>query len=179
MPEAISDTGPVLHLQEIGKLATLAVVEPLVLPDLVARELADRHSGATSLQEVGVKFRISPVETSEWQEALRTIGPKIQPADAQVFVLARAEAFQSLILTDDLALRQILEGHGSKVAGSVGILVRAYASSKLSRKDLGDSFDALTRDSTLHLSWSFRSYLKTLLRIDDHSDYSLWRGLHE
>jgi predicted nucleic acid-binding protein len=163
VPEAVSDTGPVLHLQEIGKLATLAVVEPLVLPDLVARELADRHSGATSLQEAGVQFRISRVETSEWQEVLRTVGVKIQPADAQVFVLARAGAFQSLTLTDDLALRQVLERHGGKVAGSVGVLVRAYASGSLSRDDLASSFEALTRDSTLHLSWSFRNYLKTLL----------------
>jgi predicted nucleic acid-binding protein len=161
--EAISDTGPVLHLQEIGKLAMLAVVAPLVLPDLVARELEDRHSGATFLQEVGVDFRISRVETSEWQEVLHMIGPKIQPADAQVFVLARADEFQSLTLTDDLALRRILEGHGSTVAGSVGILVRAHVSGSLSRDDLANSFDALTRGSTLHLSWSFRNYLKTLL----------------
>ncbi len=163
MPEAISDTGPVLHLQEIGKLAALAVVAPLVLPDLVAQELADRHSGAGSLQEVGVQFRISRVETSDWQEVLSTIEAKIQPADAQVFVLARAGAFQSLTLTDDLALRQVLERHGATVAGSVGILVRAYVSGSLSRDDLANSFDALTRDSTLHLSWSFRNYLKTLL----------------
>jgi predicted nucleic acid-binding protein len=164
VPEAISDTGPVLHLQEIGKLATLAVVEPLILPDLVSRELAERHSGASSLQDVGVKFRVSRVETSEWQEVLRTIGSKIQPADAQVFVLARAGAFQALTLTDDLALRQLLERHGCKVAGSVGILVRAYVAGKLSRDDLANSFDALTGDSTLHLSWSFRNYLRALLK---------------
>ncbi|HEV7786201.1 MAG TPA: hypothetical protein VGQ28_12735 [Thermoanaerobaculia bacterium] len=163
MPEAISDTGPVLHLQEIGKLATLVVAEPLVLPDLVVQELADRHSGATFLQKAGVKFRISQVETSEWQEVLLTVGPKIQPADAQVFVLARAGAFKLLTLTDDLALRQILEVHGSTVVGSVGILVRAYVAGSLSRDDLANSFDSLTRDSTLHLSRSFRSYLKTLL----------------
>jgi len=39
MLEAISDTGPILHLHEIGKLFTLNVFERLYIPRLVADEL--------------------------------------------------------------------------------------------------------------------------------------------
>lgn len=39
MPEAISDTGPVLHLHEIGRQAALGIFERPVVPNLVAEEL--------------------------------------------------------------------------------------------------------------------------------------------
>jgi predicted nucleic acid-binding protein len=39
MREAITDTGPVLHLNEIGRLECLRIFEHLVMPDLVAEEL--------------------------------------------------------------------------------------------------------------------------------------------
>lgn len=164
MPEAVSDTGPVLHLQEIGQLAALQGVAPLVLPDLVAQELEVRGSGAAALVEAGVELRIAWIETSEWQEILRAVGPQLQPADAQVFALARQASFQSLTLTDDLALRRILESHGGEVAGSVGILVRAYVSGRISRDEVERSILALAHDSTLHLSRAFRNYLQVLLK---------------
>ena len=39
MGEAITDTGPVLHLYEIGQLESLRIFDSLAMPDLVAEEL--------------------------------------------------------------------------------------------------------------------------------------------
>jgi hypothetical protein len=39
VPETISDTGPILHLEEIGNVQILQTVAPLRVPDLVADEL--------------------------------------------------------------------------------------------------------------------------------------------
>lgn len=88
----------------------------------------------------------------------------IQPADAQVFLLVQASRFQALVLTDDLALRKLIESHGATVVGSVGILIRAYSSGKLDRRQLDEAFRALFDDSTLHLSQAFRAYLAQLLK---------------
>jgi hypothetical protein len=93
VPETISDTGPVLHLHEIGKLATLTTVAPVVLPDLVLAELEARGLGLAQLQEMGVDPTVSPVPPSESEEVLRNLAPQIQPADAQVFVLVRTSQF--------------------------------------------------------------------------------------
>jgi predicted nucleic acid-binding protein len=165
VPETISDTGPVLHLHEIGQLATLTTVAPVVLPDLVLAELETRGLDLAQLGEMGVESMVSPVPTSEWEEILRNLAPQIQPADAQVFALARASRFQALALTDDLSLRRLLESHGAPVTGTVGILIRAYTSSKISRWELDAAIESLFNDSSLHLSSGFRAYLRKLLEV--------------
>ncbi|HEV2846154.1 MAG TPA: hypothetical protein VG477_14965 [Thermoanaerobaculia bacterium] len=164
MPETVSDTGPVLHLQEISRLTTLSVVAPLSLPDLVLEELEARAAGKSRLDAAGIEFTISPVKTEQWREILRTVAPQIQPADAQVFALIRDSGFKALGLTDDLDLRSVLESHGAQVVGSVGILVRAYKSGLIGRDDLEDAIDDLFDRSTLHLSRAFRAYLRQFLK---------------
>lgn len=163
MPETISDTGPVLHLHEIGRLAILTTVAPVTLPDLVLAELEARGLGLARLREMGVDPRISPVPSSEWKEILQNLAPQIQPADAQVFALVRVSGFQALALTDDLSLRRLLENHGAEVAGTVGVLVRAYTSGRIPRMELEAAIESLFNDSSLHLSHAFRTYLRKLL----------------
>lgn len=164
MPETVADTGPILHLHEISRLEALSTIAPLTIPDLVIAELGARGLGLPDLVMAGVTSTVTPVGADEWEQILlETDPPRIQPADAQVFALVQASRFQALTLTDDLTLRRLLEANGATVVGSVGILVRAYSSGNLKRKELEESVDALIRDSSLYLSRTFRLYLKQLL----------------
>jgi predicted nucleic acid-binding protein len=54
VPEAISDTGPILHLFEIGRLTDLSTVGPLLLPSLVVSELSSRGIGTDDLKREGM-----------------------------------------------------------------------------------------------------------------------------
>ncbi len=163
MPETISDTGPILHLHEIGRLPLLASVSPLTIPDLVYGELEARSIRSADLEDAGVDCTIVPVSEAVWREILLTPEfAQIQAADAQVFALVRASSFRALALTDDLPLRKLLEDRGATVVGSVGILVKAYASGLLNRRDLDEALEALFTASTLHLSRAFRAYLRKL-----------------
>lgn len=165
VPETISDTGPILHLGEIGRLAALAIVSPLKAPDLVWSELGARGIGHPELQKAGIDLTIVPLQDSDWKTLIAASKPsEIQSADAQVFALVRSSSFQALVLTDDLALRKLIESHGATVVGSVGILIRAYSSGRLDRRQLDDAFRALFDESTLHLSQAFRAYLTQLLK---------------
>ena len=160
MPETISDTGPILHLQEIGRLSTLATVSPLLFPGRVWEELRNRGLDAAAFQRSGLSFKVSP--------AIHDLVPNpeaslLQPADIEVFLLAEEMSFEPLVLTDDLALRRLLESKGATVAGSIGILIRAYAVGALSREELTASSEALLEESGLHLSRAFRVYVKSLL----------------
>lgn len=159
MPETISDTGPVLHLHEMGRLDTLAIVEPLVFPLGVWEELQHRHLDQATLQQAGLRFSIS----TAGRDLLKAETLRLQPADSEVFLLAQEDRFEGLVLTDDLALRRLLEEQGAIVAGSVGILVRAYAAGRLSREGLEQSIEALLEESSLHLSRAFRSYVRKLV----------------
>jgi len=160
VPEAICDTGPALHLEEIGRLTALSLVAPLFLPDLVLKELEARGLGAARLREAGIAFTVRGVEPLVWRKVVRDVEPRIQPADAQVFSLAQASGLKSLVLTDDLALRGLLERYGSPVTGTVGILIRAYTTRSISRDEMETAFEALFEKSTLHLSPAFRTYIR-------------------
>jgi predicted nucleic acid-binding protein len=161
LAEAITDTGPPLHLVEIGGSRALHVFSFLLLPEGVRDELASR---GISLLNLGVPFRIEAIEPGVWRQAQAEEHEDLQDADAQVFCLAQAEDFSKPVLTDDLALRHLLETRGATVVGSVGILIRAYRQGILTRAELDFAIEGLTTASSLHLSVPFRSYLKNLLR---------------
>lgn len=164
MREAISDTGPVLHLHEIGRQAILSIFQRLIIPDLVADELRTYGLDPVQLGIAGLTCSVVLVPTKEWQAVVQAPkAPAIQPADAQVFVLAQANQFQQPVLTDDLTLRRHLEAHGAVAVGSVGVLVRAYSIGQLQRAELEEAVDALFYRSTLHMSRAFRAYVRQLL----------------
>ena len=159
------DTGPILHLYEIGQLSVLTTLGSVVLPDLVLEELSHRGIDIARLQSAGVEVRSETLDSARLESILQeTDLPRIQPADIRVFALAKVRGFAQLVLTDDLALRRLLEGHGTRVVGSVGVLLRAYTDGRIDRATLERSVDALLRQSSLHLSRAFRVYLGSLLK---------------
>lgn len=164
VPETISDTGPILHLREIGRLPLLATLSPLNVPELVLAELSFYGIHPAELATAGVELVVSPVAEPVWKEILLTPGlPRIHPADAQVFAMARSGSFQGLVLTDDLALRTLLEREGAIVAGSIGVLIRAYRDGGLDHDLLERCVEDLLEQSTLHLSPAFRAYVRQLV----------------
>jgi predicted nucleic acid-binding protein len=164
VPETVSDTGPILHLHEIGRLPLLAPFSPLVIPGLVQAELDLYNLPSAELAKAGVELTVTPVAEPIWKEILLIPGfSRIQSADAQVFAVARSCSFQALVLTDDLALRKLLERDGATVVGSFGLLIRAYRDGRLNLTTLERSVDDLLERSTLHLSRPFRSYVRKLI----------------
>jgi predicted nucleic acid-binding protein len=135
----------------------------LLLSDLVVEELEVHGVALDRLEEAGIDFQVQRVEPPVWRKVLRDVAPQVQPADAQVFSLARTSGFQALVLTDDLALRRVLEDHGGPVIGTVGILIRAYTIRLISRDEMETAVDTLFEASTLHLGRAFRVYLRKLL----------------
>ena len=164
MLEAITDTGPVLHLHEIGRLESLGIFDHLMMPDLVAEELRVYGLDPAHLGVAALRITVVAVERTAWEPVVHEISPLvIQPAAAQVFVLARSDQFRKPVLTDDLALRRRLEGRGATVVGTVGLLVRAYSTGRLARDELNRAVDTLFTASTLHMSRAFRAYIHHLL----------------
>ena len=162
---ATSDTGPILHLHEIDRLGTLDIFRQIEIPPLVGQELSRFGLGPTRLAELGLpNVEVSPVDEPVWKKFLRESASRIQPADAQVAVLASKLGEKQPVLTDDLALRRVVEGRGGIVVGSVGILVRAYKAWKWEKSQLREAVDLLFSKSTLHISPAFRGYVQSLLK---------------
>ena len=164
MTEAVSDTGPVLHLHEINQTSALSLFQRLFMPDLVLEELMAYGIGPARLNAVGVTVAPVSVTVTDWAAILNAPHlPTLHPADAQVYVEARRHAYQLPVLTDDLALRRRLEQSGALVIGTVGLLVRAYTLKRLDRLELVGAIDALFSVSTLHMSRAFRAYIRQLI----------------
>ncbi len=161
--EALSDTGPVLHIHEIECSTALCIFDRLALPELVAEELRAYHIEPTALEVLGLEISIHPVERETWA-AVMTHHPQLHPADAQIVVLALQSPQPRPVLTDDLALRKHLEHEGITVVGTVGLLIRAYTVERLTRPELEGAIDKLFTQSTLYLSRAFRTYIRHLIR---------------
>ncbi len=161
MYEAVGDTGPILHLYEINHLGLLSIFSHLVLPLSVVEEL--RIYGLNLADLTDVRVSVMPVDQAHRDAMLVTEqSPAIHSADAEVFLLAYGNSSR-LMLTDDLVLRRRLEANGIVVVGSVGILVRAYKTGRLTRSELEMAIDTLFTVSTLYLSRAFCVYVRQLL----------------
>ena len=160
--EAIADTGPILHLHEIEQTTVLGIFTSIVLPEMVSAELQAHGVDFTLLGAAGCRICVTQVGPAQ-PETLPPRAQLLQPADHQVFALARARRFGCVVLTDDLALRRILEAQGTTVVGSIGIVVRAYTTGRVSRDSLHAAVEALLERSTLHLSRALRAYVRQLV----------------
>ena len=94
MREAIADTGPVLHLHEIGRLDCLAVFDSLLMPDLVVEELHTYGLDPSGLTVAGLHVVVGAVAREEWAPGMTEAGePIFHPAGARVFILSQAACF--------------------------------------------------------------------------------------
>jgi predicted nucleic acid-binding protein len=124
---AVTNTGPPLHLAEIGQESQLTLFAQVIMSEGVEAELT--HHGvfdrvAEALGDHLAVERVSQLELTAQQAALS--GFNVHPADLGVAALA-ARLSPDVVLTDDLELRKGLEAQGYTVVGSVGILIRDSA----------------------------------------------------
>jgi predicted nucleic acid-binding protein len=163
--EAISDTGPILHLAEIGALSILTIFEKVFVSKMVSEELLS----------YGIDLAVEGHRWSELTFEARTVGQErviellrgltefeLHRADASIIALADDLRIRP-ILTDDMELRKALESRGHEAVGSIGVAVRAYKVGKLTKEALEDLIDDLLSHSSLHLSKGFRQFVRQML----------------
>jgi len=163
---AIADTGPPLHLCEINQESQIALFDLLIVSQFVCDELAS-HNVWERLKRLGLNLRVEMVAESQLA-ILRAVADseRLSNADLSVWFLARIYR-NALILTDDLALRKVLENEGFLVVGSVGILFRAYTEGRSDKAELIQAIKKLFTESSLYLSEGLkRRVMKRLRAID-------------
>lgn len=160
---AVADTGPLLHLAEIGQESELALFERVTVSAQVEAELT-RHGVferlAAALGERLAVESVAQAELDAQQAALS--GLKLHQTDVSVAALA-ARLSPAVVLTDDLELRKALESQGRTIVGSVGVLVRAFKTGHFTKSQLQAHLDQLFDGSTLYLSKAFRASVRQLL----------------
>jgi predicted nucleic acid-binding protein len=160
---AVADTGPLLHLAEIGQESQLTMFGLVTISDQVKVELKRRGVFDRIAAIPGDHLMVESVTQSELDAQRVALSRfKVHQADLSVAALA-ARLTPEVVLTDDLELRRGLEARGHSVVGSVGVLVRAFEAGRLAKAELQAYLDQLFDGSTLYLSKGFRIYVRKLL----------------
>lgn len=150
--EAIADAGPLIHLREIGALHFLRLLEALHIPDAVWAETVGqgRVSDAELVQLGNVKRHSFGVERIAAFVEEQDLTHLHTGERACLYLLQQQDT--SLVLTDDLAVRDVVKGLGGTPVGSLGVIVRAYWVGKITLEEAEHLLYALHRNSTLFVT---------------------------
>lgn len=164
MLDGVSDTGPLIHLDEIQQLEIIPqLFNQVFIPDYVIREISNQtvHSFTQKNPDT---FVIEPIQEEALFTAKDTFSSyRLHLADLAV-IISLANHSEAVAITDDLELRKAVESSGRIAVGSVGLFFRAYKLGILSKDQLRTVVGLLFNDSTLYLSSAFRS--SVLMMID-------------
>lgn len=163
---AVSNTGPVRHLFEIGQVQTLTLFSDIYFPKQVKDELTAQGMWGSLERAAGRCMHVEYVSDADVDALLTTFTSfKLHRADASVAKRLKPSA----VLTDDLNLRKALESLGLTAVGSVGILIRCFKLGRFGKSELEAMLDTLFTGSTLYLSKAFKARVKAM--IDGLPDY--------
>jgi predicted nucleic acid-binding protein len=141
----VSNTGPLLHLGEADALILLSWTGEISIPKAVDREMTRQNPLWQSqrptwihVQELTASYK---VEAEAWRQA-----GLLESGEAEAVSLAR-QLKAHWLLTDDAAARLFAQTLGIEVHGSVGIVLWAAATRRLTRADAEAALDHLAQSS--------------------------------
>lgn len=140
----VCDTGPLLHLSEIGAIHFLSLAGDILVPPQVAVEFQNNAQGWSPPQWAKVVDLDQPArqQAEVWVKASR-----IDAGEAEAIGLALQE-HADWLLTDDARARELAESTGLEIHGSIGILLWSIAAGHIPDKALAfDLLDNLSNSS--------------------------------
>jgi len=156
MNVVVTDTGPLLHLHQVGAMHLLAHLGNIQLTPTVWNEL-QRH--APSFATSGLPswlFLAQPSASAIFQASQWVNAQVLHAGEAEALAHAR-EIQADMFLTDDTAARTMGESLGIHVRGSLGVVLFAAASGHLDKAACLQTLDDLETQSTLWMSGKVKS----------------------
>lgn len=151
----VVDAGPLIHLTQAGALSLLEDFDIVTVPQTVLEEVnSDEILNALSEIEYVVE------EVTHADEELSPL----DPGETAAITLARKT--EAILLTDDLAAREIAADLGVEVHGSIGVVLRGYGKGRLSTEEAEVLIQSLQHDSTLYLADPLIEYALQVLKTD-------------
>lgn len=136
---AVSNTGPIMHLSEIGLLEAFNIFSMISIPEEVANELN------RSKFYIPKKIKLLNLK-SEWKDVVKVLTNQynLDLGESEAIALALQEK-ADYFLTDDLDARNNALSYYLKVHGTVGIILRAF------REKIIDKKTAIKKVNELHM----------------------------
>lgn len=154
----VSDTGPIIHLDEANALSLLSVFETIHVPETVIRELEE---GTVPAELADLDVEVHDIEDAEKAH------PNLDPGETAALLLA--ERTDMILLTDDLDARETAVEREIEAHGSIGVVLYAHARGRLDSDEAKILLRALAQETTLYLS---RSLLRHAIRVVEENESS-------
>lgn len=144
----VSNTGPLLHLSEIGRLEWLTLLGRVYVPVQVHQELHEIAQMVTLCEGIETVVPTQQVSTQaqKWVEA-----GYLHQGEAMAIALAQ-EMQCDWFFTDDTEARLFAESLGLEVHGSLGIVIACASLGFVRTKEAEEAVLNLHRSSSLWLS---------------------------
>lgn len=158
----VTDTGPLLHLHQIGAGDLLSKLGEIHLTPHVWAELqrhlpSFRQSGLPSWLKLCQPSPAAAQTAAQWVQARL-----LDAGEAEALAYAR-EIQAGIFLTDDTAARTLGESLGLQVRGSLGVVLFASASGHLDHAACSQVLDDLEQRSTLWMSAKVKNSARAAL----------------
>lgn len=142
--KAVSDTGPIIHLNEVGMLKALNIFSEIKIPPEVSHELKDKIP-------LPKKIKIIQLDPKHKNIAKMLAEEELDLGESQAISLALQEKI-SLFLTDDLEARTVAKKYNLEAHGTVGILLRAFRKKIISKDESISKIKKLHESSSLFIT---------------------------
>ncbi|MEB3828369.1 DUF3368 domain-containing protein [Phormidium sp. CCY1219] len=121
----VSNTGPIIALAKIGKLALLKEIAPeTLIPLAVYRELFAKFSRESQIIDQALADFIRVTEVKEINPEVEIALAGLDEGEKQAIALASTLAEETILLLDDRSGRRVAQQLGFSTTGSIGVLLR-------------------------------------------------------
>lgn len=144
--KAVSNTGPIIHLNEINLLNILEIFQILLIPEEVAKEL--RKNKIMIPKKIKI---ISLNPQSKDSVKVLTNQENLDLGESCAIALALQERVD-YFLTDDLEARSVAEKYNLETHGSIGIVLRAFKEKIINEKIAIEKIGELYSKSSLFIT---------------------------
>jgi predicted nucleic acid-binding protein len=149
---AVADAGPLIHLAEIDGLSLLSVFENLCLPEAVCLEVfKDDRISQSDAFGLGIvrQYTLDQQELAQFIKANNL--EELHFGERESLSLCKHLAIQ-VLLTDDLAVREVARRLNLTPVGSLGVVVRAYRAGQISLAEAERDLMSLYEASSLFVT---------------------------
>ncbi|MBU4273259.1 MAG: hypothetical protein KKA28_15475 [Planctomycetes bacterium] len=149
---AVADAGPLIHLGEIDSLRLLGVFSSIHVPDGVWAETIGAGRVRAEEFESAVAVHRHAVGATALRRFIEESGlTPLHPGETECLLLCR-RLHTPLLLADDLAAREAAQRQGIRPVGSLGIVVRAFHTGRISLAEAEECIHRLYHISSLFVT---------------------------
>ena len=144
--KSVSDTGPIIHLNEISLIKALGAFKEVCIAEEVKNELIkNKVNVPKSISLINIKPQFKDVAEILVNKFSIDLG------ESQSIALALQEK-AVYFLTDDLDARTVANVHGIEAHGTIGIILRAFRENIISKETAVKKINELYTISSLFIT---------------------------